>query len=251
MPALIWSLFCAVNPQPENRFGNTVKQDSAFDSTTAAPTIRGQWQLISSVADRLPWHTGSWLVITDGLLVRMKEEEHLRGWSSPPPHPDRHHHAQTTGVPEHQAELTHCQWRHGGRMRGGNYQVMWFSSVTSSPLLWLPSNNYPYNTKVLIVKACEEACTLIMSTTQTVFSEKPWRTQYSTRVCKQNVQETNAWLWYMCNRVVLIYSYRMNLIFLLVAFSFRKKQEKNPQKKSGCQASVCLFFLKRYFCLWF
>lgn len=50
----------------------------------------------------------------------------------------------------------------------------------------------------------------------------------------------------MCNRVVLLYSYSMNLVFLLVAFNFRKKKKKK-KKKSGCQASVCLFFFLKIF----
>lgn len=53
----------------------------------------------------------------------------------------------------------------------------------------------------------------------------------------------------MCNRVVLVYSYSMNLIFLLVAFSFRKKANKNKKEKEIWLPSkrVLIFFFKKVF----
>lgn len=51
----------------------------------------------------------------------------------------------------------------------------------------------------------------------------------------------------MCNRVVLIYSYRMNLIFLLVAFSFRKKARKEPPKEIWLPSKRVLIFFKKIF----
>lgn len=53
----------------------------------------------------------------------------------------------------------------------------------------------------------------------------------------------------MCNRVVLVYSYSMNLIFLLVAFSFRKKANKNKKEKRNLAAkqACAYFFFKKVF----
>ncbi len=51
----------------------------------------------------------------------------------------------------------------------------------------------------------------------------------------------------MCNWVILIYSYRMNLIFLLVAFSFIKKQEKENPKRNLAAKQACAYFFKKIF----
>lgn len=192
------------------------------------------------MADELPWH-----IITDGwddggggaspssssLTSRLRQQERL-----------------SVGLDKRTASEEDTK----GRTRRGDYQDIWFYSAmavwdktTVIPVLSPPLNYPPHtdtdNTKVLIVKAREGGSYTdnVDNTNKTVCQRNLWRTQYSTHMfCKQNVQGTNAWLWYMCNRVVLVYSYSMNLIFLLVAFSFRKtkskKNKKKNKKKSGC-----------------
>lgn len=150
---------------------------------------------------------------------------------------------------------TSCLWRRRGSMRRGRYEsiVQWlWDKTTVIPPSKLPSITCSDRTKVLIVKAHKEACTLIMSTTQTVFlffSEKPWQTQYSTRVCKHNAQGTNAWLWYMCNRVFSM----IHTVWTLSSFelhSVLEKKQNNIQTKKEIwlpSKHVLIFFQKDIF----
>ncbi len=82
---------CTVNPQPENRLGDTVKNDSAFDLTTAAPTFKDE--LIANLfSGRRVALTRRLLTRHHGWLLVRTEEEHLQHRAVvPPPHPDPHH----------------------------------------------------------------------------------------------------------------------------------------------------------------
>lgn len=100
--------------------------------------------------------------------------------------------------------------------------------------LQYPPNSPP--TLILTILKCWLFCTPTISTTQTAFFFfHRNRDRLSTvHICKQNVQGTNAWLWYMCNRLILIF---IHYEFPCTWFYKRKT-------KSGCQASMCLNLLK-------
>lgn len=110
------------------------------------------------------------------------------------------------------------------------------------PSLKLPSNIYTDDTKVLIVWAHEEARTLIMTTLFSVQRNCNRLVQY-TGVCKQNVQGTYAWLWDMCNTLVLVYSYIMNLN--LPWSCIQKKKRRDMAAKQAC--AYFFFFFKFFF----
>lgn len=209
-------------------------------NTTAAPIIRGGGTLIVNL------FSGRLVALTQRLLTRWFTGQDRGGASPPPPDPDCR--AQTAGASEHQAGQTHCQWRQREdeerELPGYDSIVQWLWDKTIIIPILSPPSNYPPTLIPTILK-----CWLLKPARRLVqrqhrqhkqlFRETLTDSVQYTYVCKQNAQGTNAWLWYMCNRVVLLYSYSMNLVFLLVAFNFRKKKKK---KKSGCQASVCLFF---------
>lgn len=111
-------------------------------------------------------------------------------------------------------------------MKGGTDQeaMRFYSAMAEIRLLYihplpslkLPSNTFADSTKVLIVKALEQA--QVMSTTQTFRETFDGLVQY-TGVCKQNIQGTNAWLWYMCNSSSHIFiQYELHLPFSCIRF---------------------------------
>lgn len=84
--------------------------------------------------------------------------------------------------------------------RGRSKKGRGFSSAMTAALInystILPWTNL-LQTKVLTASVHRGALTLKMVTTQRVGLRLTVR-----GVCKQNVPGTNAWLWYMCNRVL-------------------------------------------------
>lgn len=229
----------------KQRVGDTVKKDSAFDLTRLQLLLLGGGGLIVNL------FSGRLVALTQRLLTRWFTGQDRGGASPPPPDPDCR--AQTAGPSEHQAGQTHCQWRQREdeerELPGYDSIVQWLWDKTIIIPILSPPSNYPPTLIPTILK-----CWLLKPARRLVhrqhrqhrqlFRETLTDSVQYTYVCKQNAQGTNAWLWYMCNRVVLLYSYSMNLVFLLVAFNFRKKKKK---KKSGCQASVCLFFFLKIF----
>lgn len=189
---------------------------------------------------------GEWVVLTGTLWVESTEERP----STPP--------ARPCSVSEHQAGHKCTTREDGGR---GATTRMWLYSAMGVRLkkkkkrmtMPIPS---PPNLDLTRLK-----CWLLKPATRLVHRRRHRRhgqlfretlmdaLQYTythTHVCKQNVQGTNAWLWYMCNRVVLLYSYIMNF-FSLHSILEKEKKRKEIWLLSKRVLIIYLFFFKLFF----
>lgn len=105
-------------------------------------------------------------------------------------------------------------WREGITRRRYDSIVQWLWDKTI-PILSPPSNYPPILTilKCCFLKPARRLVHWQYRQHGQLFKETLTDSYGTHMLVKQNVQGTNAWLWYMCNRVVLIYSYSMNFPF--------------------------------------